>query len=226
MAVSEKSIAWVLLAAGSSTRFGGSRSKLFEEIDGNRVIDLTVRSLRAALPGARLILVSDEAFRRDSGYTGEWTRGGALRQESARAGIRAAKGAGIVMVHDAARPFVSPELVRRLLNSAELHDAVAPALEVTDTIKRVRSGRVVETVAREGLYRLQTPQAIRYDVALSAFDRMEDGVEYTDDLAVIEAAGGETFVVEGDVDNLKITTAGDIVALREILRRREDRRAS
>lgn len=210
---------WILLAAGRSSRFGGARSKLLEPIDGRRLIDVTIESLYRALPGAPVVLVSTPDFRDEIGHSGPWTEGGARRQDSAARGVAAAGEADVAMIHDAARPFVTPELVRRLIAGLESSHGVAPALPVTDTVKRVKDGEVLETLDRSELVALQTPQAVRFDAMKAAFAAMPADREFTDDLAVLEAAGGKTAVVEGDRRNIKITTPEDLRRAAEILRR-------
>jgi 2-C-methyl-D-erythritol 4-phosphate cytidylyltransferase len=214
------SAAWVLLAAGSSTRFGGGRSKLLETLGSSRVIDVTLASMEAALPGAPVLLVSGAEFRDVLGLGVAWTEGGRLRQDSARNGLAALPpGVEIALIHDAARPFPSPALVARLLEAMRNWDAACPGVAVTDTIKRVEpSGRVVETLTRSTLRAVQTPQAVRVPAAGKAFAAIPPGVEFTDDLQVMEAAGFKTAVVDGDPHNLKITTPSDLSTAERILK--------
>jgi len=199
----------VLLAAGSSSRFGGGTSKLFATINGTRLIDLTIQSLKDAL-NAPIILVSTPEFYEESGLKLPWVAGGARRRDSAFAGAKAAS-SEIILIHDAARPFISSALVERLLGATKEFDGVAPGLPVTDTIKRVAGNTVLETLKRSELIAVQTPQAVRRDAMIKAFESVDPLEDYTDDLAVLSAAGFRTGVVEGDSHNLKITTRADIV---------------
>lgn len=207
---------WILLAAGSSTRFGGDRSKLLEPLGDGRVIDVTFRSLKAALPGAPIILVSSPELRDDIGEKCAWTEGGARRQDSARKGLAAAGGAVIALIHDAARPFVTRAIVDRLRAALLDHDAAAPGVAVTDTIRALRDGRA-ETLDRASLRAMQTPQAVWLDAALAAFERTAGAEEFTDDLAVVAASDGRIAVTEGDRRNIKITTRGDLEIAAKIL---------
>ncbi len=217
--------AWILLAAGSSTRFGAGGNKLLEPLGDGRVIDRTIASLRHALPEAPIILVSRPELRDVLDWTGPWTEGGRRRQDSAARGLEAAgslsPAPGVALIHDAARPFVSRELVQRLLASLDADAAaaaVAPSLPVTDTIKRVRGENVVETLERSSLVALQTPQALRMEVAGKPYALMASGErEQTDDLAVLEASGLQTRVSRGDAANIKITTRDDLARAAALL---------
>lgn len=219
------SAAWILLAAGSSIRYGAGRSKLLEPLGSGRVIDRTILSLSTALPGAPIILVSASDLRDAIGWNGAWTPGGRRRQDSAAAGLATAAALVprplIALIHDAARPLVSAALVARLISGFEtlpIPAAVAPALPVFDTIKRVRDGLVLETLERSSLAALQTPQAVRLDAAISAFEAAAGGErEFTDDLAVLEAVGLPTRITEGDPSNLKITTPADLARAAALL---------
>lgn len=218
MTIPSSSAAWILLAAGSSVRYGAGRSKLLEPLGPGRVIDRTLVSLEAALPAAPILLVSTPELRDVLGWNGPWAQGGRRRQDSAAAGLALAATLSprpsLALIHDAARPLVSRGLVERLLAAfAETPEpsAVAPALAVTDTVKRVRNGIVLETLDRSTLAALQTPQAVRLEEALPVFTRAAKSErEYTDDLAVLEVEGRITRVCEGDPANLKITTPGDL----------------
>lgn len=214
-----RSAAWILLAAGSSTRYGADRNKLLEPLGDGRVIDQTLAAIAASLPDSPVILVSAPELRDEIGWTGPWTAGGRRRQDSATSGLIAAAALSprpeVALIHDAARPFVGPALVQRLMETlaADPHAAAcAPSLPVTDTIKRVRGAEVLETLDRSTLVALQTPQALRLDPAVGIFVRVAAGAdEFTDDLAVLESEGLRTRVSPGDPANIKITTKADLV---------------
>ncbi|MEK8022989.1 MAG: IspD/TarI family cytidylyltransferase [Candidatus Hydrogenedentota bacterium] len=212
---------WILLAAGSSTRFGRTgenpaRSKLLESLGADRVIDVTLRALKNALPGARIILVSTPELRDEIGMECAWVNGGQRRQDSARHGILAARETDIALIHDAARPFVTREIVDRLREALRENDAAAPGIPVTDTIRRSNSGEF-ETLDRSTLLAMQTPQAVWMDVAAPAFEASTGPEEFTDDLAVIAAFGGRIAVTRGDKSNMKITTREDLLHAERIL---------
>jgi 2-C-methyl-D-erythritol 4-phosphate cytidylyltransferase/2-C-methyl-D-erythritol 2,4-cyclodiphosphate synthase len=140
--------------------------------------------------------------------------GGATRQASVRAGLEALHGRApdIVLVHDAARPFCSPELVSRAITACNETGAAIPALLVTDTIKRVDAGgRVAGTIDRAELRSVQTPQAFRFDALYDAHQRAakEGREDFTDDAALVEWAGIKVATFTGDSGNVKLTTDED-----------------
>jgi 2-C-methyl-D-erythritol 4-phosphate cytidylyltransferase/2-C-methyl-D-erythritol 2,4-cyclodiphosphate synthase len=144
--------------------------------------------------------------------------GGATRQATVRNALaHLPDGVRFVAVHDAARPLVSHALLDRLIATATQHGTAIPALPVQDTLKRADNGRTVQaTVAREGLYRVQTPQVSRADWLINAHRRAaEEGFEQaTDDAQLLERAGYPVHLVDGDPRNLKLTTPDDLHLLR------------
>ena len=142
------------------------------------------------------------------------TYGGATRQASVLNGLSALaeKQPDAVLIHDAARPFLSDALISRCIAALQESDAAIAALPVTDTLKRGEAGHIQETVARDGLYRAQTPQAFAFDKILAAHQAAaERGDSLTDDAAVAEAAGLQVALVEGDSQNIKLTFEDDFV---------------
>jgi 2-C-methyl-D-erythritol 4-phosphate cytidylyltransferase / 2-C-methyl-D-erythritol 2,4-cyclodiphosphate synthase len=144
--------------------------------------------------------------------------GGGSRQQSVLAGLEALAGAApdIVLIHDAARPFPSVDLVARAIEAAERHGAAAPGTAMSDTVKQVDAdGRVVATPPRSTLRAVQTPQAFRFPLILAAHRRAAAaGVgDLTDDVAVAEWAGAPAYVFEGDPGNVKVTTMQDLKAV-------------
>jgi len=212
-------LAVILPAAGKSTRFGGG-SKLLATLGGEPVITHALRTFLAH-PAVKLaVLPTGEggidlpaAIAGDARVT--TCRGGATRAESVRNGCLAVP-AGIewVAVHDAARPLVSRDVIDRTLAAAVTHGAAAPALPVALTVKQATGPlpAVVErTVPRQNLWAMQTPQIARRAALLDAFDRCPVPLaDVTDDVQLIELAGGSVCLVSGDERNLKITTALDL----------------
>ncbi len=151
--------------------------------------------------------------------------GGATRADSVQAGLAALTGARnqAVLIHDAARPFVTRTHVERLLAALDVADGAVPALPVADTLKR-GEGLVDETVSRAGLWRAQTPQAFRFGRLKAAYRRWPTGEEPTDDAAVMERAGGHVAMTPGDPMLMKLTYPEDflmaeqLAASRRILR--------
>ncbi len=148
-------------------------------------------------------------------------RGGRERQDSVRAGLAALPAdAALVAVHDAARPCVRPEAVRRVIEAARATGAAILATPVRDTIKRVVAGRVVETPPRAECWAAQTPQVFRVEILREALAKAEtDGLLGTDDAQLVEALGVCVCVVPGDADNLKITSPEDLVWAESLLRK-------
>jgi 2-C-methyl-D-erythritol 4-phosphate cytidylyltransferase len=200
----------VVVAGGTGTRFG--RPKQFALLAGRPVVTWSVEACRAATDAVVLVLPDDDA---DGAYGADRTvRGGATRAASVRAGLAAVPDeAEVVVVHDAARPLAGPELFDRVLGA--LDDRVAgalPALAVGDTIKRLRRDAagydtVAETLRRDGLVAVQTPQAFSAPVLRAAH---ATGSDATDDAGLVEAHGATVRIVPGDPRNLKITTPIDL----------------
>ncbi|SRR6266508_2305408 len=140
--------------------------------------------------------------------------GGETRVDSVRTGVREVpEEAALIVVHDAARPVLPPEVVPRLLEAlAEGFDGAVPGVPVTDTVKRVRDGVVAETLPRDELWAVQTPQAFLAPVLRAALDARDtlSQASVTDCASLVEARGGRVKVVEGDERLLKVTTARDL----------------
>ncbi len=137
------------------------------------------------------------------------THGGETRQQSVLNGLLALQAANIkqVLIHDAARPYVSADLISRCLAGLGSAAGAIPALQVTDTLKRAEDGKITETVSRDGLWQAQTPQAFNYAAIITAHQRAPQGL--TDDAAVAELAGMNLAVVAGEASNVKLTHEAD-----------------
>ena len=222
------SLAVILPAAGSSTRFG--RNKLIEPLDGEPVL---TRALKTFLnhPSVDLIVVatSDASIRgliSDQRIT--LCPGGATRAESVYNALRAVpQRFDWVAVHDAARPLVSRDLIDRTFAAAQQHGAAVPALPVSLTIKQAPGplpAKVQRTIARNELWAMQTPQIMRRSDLLDAFERCPIPMDQvTDDVQLLELQGKEVWLVPGEERNLKITTAIDL-KLAELLLKETDAR--
>lgn len=152
--------------------------------------------------------VADAARRAHAGI--ECVAGGATRSESVRNALAAARGADIVVVHDAARPFVTADLIRACVGEVEAGwDGAIAAAPVTDTIKEAGpDGRVIQTLDRSRLWSVQTPQAFRAGALVGAL--RGDVASATDDASLVEAAGGRVRIVEAPPSNFKITYPEDL----------------
>ena len=202
----------IIVAAGGGARFGGA--KQFERLGGVSVVERAVDVAQTVCDGVVVVLPPDCSWTALDGV--QLAVGGATRSDSVRAGLAAVpEDAEVVIVHDAARPLASRRLFDLVIQAvADGADAAVPALAVSDTVKRVRGHRVIETVDREGLVAVQTPQAFRAE-ALRAAHRA--GAVDTDDAALVEANGGTVVVVEGERRNLKLTLADDLELAQALL---------
>jgi 2-C-methyl-D-erythritol 4-phosphate cytidylyltransferase/2-C-methyl-D-erythritol 2,4-cyclodiphosphate synthase len=212
-------IAALLVAAGAGQRFGSDQPKQFLRLAGRPVIRHAAEALLAE--GVALQPVG-EAGPIEAALAGLPHRpvvpGGVERQDSVRAGLEALADLApeLVLVHDAARPFVPPGTVSALRKALQTHPGAIPAVAVADTLKRGRDGVIEATVARAGLFRAQTPQGFRFDVLLR-LHRAAAGGAATDDAALLEQAGLSVALVPGHEDNIKLTWPEDLVRLERVL---------
>jgi 2-C-methyl-D-erythritol 4-phosphate cytidylyltransferase/2-C-methyl-D-erythritol 2,4-cyclodiphosphate synthase len=151
-------------------------------------------------------------------------RGGERRQDSVRYGLEAlsTKSPERVLIHDAARPFVDADLIRRVVSGLDAHDGALPCLPITDTLTRASAGHVSGTLPRDGLFRAQTPQGFRFDSILAAHRAAAAtaGASFTDDAGIAEWYGLNVALVEGSEANRKLTSAQDIASADELLQLR------
>ncbi|ACA20208.1 2C-methyl-D-erythritol 2,4-cyclodiphosphate synthase [Methylobacterium sp. 4-46] len=217
----------VVVAAGRGIRVGGGTPKQYRRVGGKAVLTRTLEAL-ARHPGLariQVVIAPDAAafYAECLAGLGDLAAkllppvpGGATRQDSVRAGLDALERAGapdLVLVHDAARPFVDEALIERAIAAARLHGAAVPGVPVSDTIKRVDAAGVVrETPPRDALRAVQTPQAFGFALLRDAHRRAAaQGLDaFTDDGALAEWAGLPVTVFPGDVRNRKITQAADL----------------
>lgn len=213
-------VAAILVAAGSGTRFGAANPKQFSILAGQPV----VRHAAAALARhVSLLQPVGDAAALAAALDGvphlPVVSGGAARQDSVRAGLEALAphAPDVVLVHDAARPFIPPGTVEALLDALQSHEGAIPAAPVADTLKRVENGVIVETVPRDGLYRAQTPQAFRSATLLRLHRQAASAAGATDDAALLEAANVPVALVPGSDDNIKLTYPEDLVRLERVM---------
>jgi 2-C-methyl-D-erythritol 4-phosphate cytidylyltransferase / 2-C-methyl-D-erythritol 2,4-cyclodiphosphate synthase len=221
--VAAGSVDVVVVAAGSSTRMAGV-DKLLAPLMGRPLLAWSLDAVRRATATRGLVLVAApervDALEREPWIVSSRAQvvaGGPRRQDSVAAGV-AATASEVVLVHDGARPLVRPSLVDRVAQASLEHGAAVPGWPVVETLKRVHAGRIVETVDRHGLVAAQTPQGGRRAVLMAAFAELtSDGREVTDEGALLESAGVPVVVVDGDPDNLKVTTPADLARAEAIL---------
>jgi 2-C-methyl-D-erythritol 4-phosphate cytidylyltransferase/2-C-methyl-D-erythritol 2,4-cyclodiphosphate synthase len=205
----------LVVAAGSGSRAGGDLPKQYRRIGGKSVLAHAVDHLRAAgVDDIRVVIGpgQEDLYHEAIGDRAlpSPVAGGAERQDSVRKGVEAidiAGGADRVLIHDAARPFVPAVVVERLVGALEGHEAAIPALPVADTLAR-GAASLGETVARDGLLRVQTPQAFRFPTVLAAH-RAWSGPPATDDAQIVRAAGIAVAIVAGDAALDKLTYEED-----------------
>jgi 2-C-methyl-D-erythritol 4-phosphate cytidylyltransferase/2-C-methyl-D-erythritol 2,4-cyclodiphosphate synthase len=213
----------VVVAAGASQRMGG-RDKLDARLLGRPLLAWAIEALEmpdlvdrliVVAPAERLAWLEDEPRLRERI---EIVPGGMRRQESVAAGVGASS-AATVLIHDGARPLATTGLARRVAEAAIADGAAIPVVPLAETVKRVAGDRVLETVARDDLVAAQTPQGFRRELLDRAWATHPPGgpVIWTDEAALLEAAGIPVRSVAGEVDNLKVTVAEDLVRAERLL---------
>jgi 2-C-methyl-D-erythritol 4-phosphate cytidylyltransferase len=218
----ESRIGAVIVAAGSSKRFGGTTLKQLELLNGEPIY---LHSLKTALGSSEIdqvvlvVPVSHAAafanVEQHSGLTGRLNvvMGGELRRDSVYLGLLKLRDLGMdhAIVHDAARPYVTTEIIETAIEAMIEKGAVIVAIPVVDTIKSVRDGVVDSTIPRENLWRAQTPQGANLDMLLDAYrSAIESDFHATDEASVLERAGVAVHVVMGSASNVKITYPEDL----------------
>ena len=219
----------LLLAAGSGKRFGSAIPKQYLEVAGKPLIIHTLNSLaqEPRIAVVQPVIGSRDLWYQDAVAGYDWgfellapVQGGAERSISMQQGLAALPDdVDMVAVHDAARALPSCALLKDVLDVAEAHGAAVPGLPVHDTIKRTNAdGKVLETPDRSSLMAVQTPQVARRDWFVAALEQEKERLHlHTDDASVLEAAGFDVYISQGDVNNRKVTTKQDMLWLQEHL---------
>lgn len=217
----------VIVAAGRGERLGGDRPKAFATLGERPLLAESVERLDRSPRVDAIVVVAPPGWEEPAILLAEElgaskvaavvTGGIQSRAESVRIGVaEVPENAGAIVVHDAARPLLPEAVIERVLAPLADDDGAVPGLPIADTVKRAPEGLIVETVSREGLYTVQTPQAFRAGVfreALAAWPGNE-----TDCAAYVERAGGRVRIVEGDPVLRKITTPADLEDVARLLR--------
>lgn len=221
----------VIVAAGSGKRMGGQRNKLWLPLAGEPILAHTVRLFASHPEVEEIVLVVSRqdheevlAWLREEGIRLTVVLGGAERQDSVRNGLEAlSPDVSYVLVHDAARPFITPQQISQLISRVRHDQATIVAVPVKDTIKVVgANGQIVSTPARESLWAVQTPQAFRMSLLQEAHQRAKEaGKLGTDDATLVEWLGHPVTVMQGSYENIKITTPDDLLLGEEIMRKRK-----
>lgn len=225
----------IIAAAGRGSRLGGPVAKFELELCGKPMLLYSIEAFQAARCVDAIILVVpeerlcawtvDDLRARGISKATATVAGGTTRQESVRRGLKSIPDeAGTVIIHDAARPLVTPEAVEAACLIPDDADGVITAVGVIDTIKSVKGAVVGSTLEREFLVAVQTPQAFRLDVLRDAhLAAREQGFEGTDDAALVERIGGVVAVVEGSRENIKVTFGEDLARVDAIIGERRKR---
>jgi 2-C-methyl-D-erythritol 4-phosphate cytidylyltransferase/2-C-methyl-D-erythritol 2,4-cyclodiphosphate synthase len=207
----------VVVAGGAGLRVGGETPKQWRSIAGKPLVRWSLETLIAAGAQAVALVAPKDQLDLARKLCGDLPKlwivaGGAERTDSVRAGLAMLESAAFdaVLIHDAARPFVTRDHIETLLAALSTADGALPALAVSDTLKRLDQNQTVcETPDRRGLWRAQTPQAFRWPMLRDAFAAWPDGETPTDDAQVMERAGGRIILTQGDPMLMKATYPED-----------------
>jgi 2-C-methyl-D-erythritol 4-phosphate cytidylyltransferase len=220
----------LIVAAGSSVRFGGALPKQFRTLAGKPLLAWTIQRFEqaASIDDITLVLAKDQIpfaqdkvlepynFKKVIGVVA----GGATRQESVMRGLESfSSEMRLVAIHDGARPMVAPADIDAVVKEAATNRAAILAARVAETVKRVKDGFVLSTQDRTDLWLAQTPQVFEYSLIVGAHGRASASkIEATDDAALVEAAGFKVRVVEATAPNMKITTKDDLKLVEALLK--------
>ncbi|MFJ8072122.1 2-C-methyl-D-erythritol 4-phosphate cytidylyltransferase [Peribacillus sp. NPDC096447] len=220
----------VIPAAGQGKRMKAGKNKLFIELSGIPIIVYTLRVFEED-PDCRGIILSINPAEKDyfnqliAAYGLKKVKtlvmGGKERQQSVYNGLQHAE-EDIILVHDGARPFINIGQISELTTAASLHGGAVIAVPVKDTIKKAANKEVVETVERSSLWAVQTPQAFRVSILKSAYEQAEaEAFLGTDDASLLERINEQVVIIEGNYDNIKITTQEDLYFAEAILHKQQ-----
>lgn len=225
----------VVLAAGGSVRMRSD--KILARLGEIPVLARTlmpfqasecIREIVVVTTAEKLQEVTELCREYNIGKVSKVVTGGKTRAESALTGVSEVSGnAGLIAIHDGARPLVTEELIRRTVEAAVNHYAVVPAIRSTDTLKTAdEDGAIVGSVDRSTTWRIQTPQVFKADLIKGALTKaMKQGLPLTDDSSAMDVLGVTTYLVEGDEENIKLTKPLDLLLASAILRDRRERNA-
>lgn len=215
----------IIVAAGAGKRFGGK--KQYQRVLGRPLFAYATRVFDGLPPINTITLVvpkrnviTTRKLVKNLGYKKVWrvVAGGKRRQDSVVNGLRALRNKnGTVIIHDAVRPLISRNLIERGIRLCRYHKAVIPGVKAYDTVKRCLKTSVQETVPREDLYLVQTPQFYNLRLLTKAFAQADLRVEYTDEAAMLESLGMPVHVYKGDRYNIKVTDKKDLKFVEKLL---------
>ena len=215
----------IIVGGGKGLRMGMEIPKQFIEINGKPIIIHTLEKFTKALPNAELLLVLPqtdlkrwEALSKGSFYeTIRVAIGGNSRFDSVKSGLSLIREEGIVGIHDAVRPLVSEQTIQRVFQAAVNHQAVIPVVELKDSIRQLTE-KGSKAMDRSAFRLVQTPQCFQSSIIQQAYQREYDP-QFTDDASLVESIGEKVHLVEGNVENIKLTTKEDLILLTNQLSR-------
>lgn len=217
----------LLLAGGNGSRMKSPLPKQYLQLGGKAIARHSFDCLSLLPEVKEIVVVCEEEYRelfREplSGITLTFAKPGPRRQDSVLNGFRAITAAAdLVCIHDAARPFITPAIVERVLHAALEHGAATAAMPVKFTVKEATSDKIVlHTPDRSRIWEIQTPQALKPAIVERGFQHVEAcGLTVTDDVSLAEQLGYPVKLVEGDYNNLKVTTPEDLLLAEALLKR-------
>ncbi|MBT2681119.1 2-C-methyl-D-erythritol 4-phosphate cytidylyltransferase [Bacillus sp. ISL-35] len=223
----------IIPAAGQGKRMGAGKNKLLLTLEASPILIHTLKVFEADPECSGIILAihpdDEQEFKSLLNEYGihkvsSLVTGGKERQDSVYNGLMAVSSLdGVVLVHDAARPFIKIETIHKLVDAASKDGGAIVAVPVKDTIKKAVNNQVAETVERSSLWSVQTPQAFRVSVLLEAHNKAaRDQFIGTDESSLVERIPHPVSIIEGDYDNIKLTTPEDIYFAEAILRKRNE----
>ncbi|MDD3012345.1 MAG: 2-C-methyl-D-erythritol 4-phosphate cytidylyltransferase [Candidatus Gastranaerophilales bacterium] len=220
----------IIPAAGSGSRYSSNKNKLLENLDGLPVLVRTLKVIASVQEINNIIICTSEDLIAEINTiiknfniekVSKVILGGKTRQESVFNGLKAASefNPDLVLIHDGARPLVTEEIIKNAIECAKSKGTAIVAVQAKDTIKRVNisTNQIIETLDRELLWNIQTPQIFKYNELLEAHRKFE-GMNLTDDSALIEKLDLPAFVVMGSYSNIKITTKEDLLYAEMLLK--------
>lgn len=219
----------IIAAAGNSTRYGTGKSKQFLILDNTPVLIKSIQAFEEIDDVKEIIVTArKQDFEIIEDFIAQYgvrkvkhiVEGGATRQDSIYAAVENVdEKADLVAVHDGARPLIKRKVIESVIQKADEVDAAACAVPVKDTIKIIdSSGKIVTTPERDSLRAVQTPQVFRLSLYKEAIEKaVSDGKQYTDDCQLVESMGYPVYLVDGDYENIKITTPDDLLVAEKFL---------
>lgn len=209
------SVKAIITAGGSSRRYGNT-NKLLEKINGKEIIWHTVNAFLKVAEIDEIIITANISIIEELNLIFKSVdkikiiEGGATRQDSVFNGLMSIKQCDYVLIHDGARPMISPEIIKEAINMVKDKKALTVAAKTIDTIKQVDENlKITKTIDRTFLYNTQTPQAFDFELIKNAHVKLK-GQNYTDDAGMLEALGIDVYILNGDYKNIKITTKSDL----------------